>query len=369
MTISRVNLRREIGKRTGQPFFRRFGKTSGAASTTGTTTTLIDTVLLKEENNFWRGNFIYFPATDELREISAFTQSSSTVTWLAAIGTGTTTAQVYEIWSTFTPAEVHSALDHALLEAWPFFFEYGTDESLVVTQDTGLFYTLPTTNTIRRLAQVYVMIYNGTQGSVTTEGTTTQIIDANANFVAADVGKWISVYKDGGSANGQIRQITVRDSATQVTVGTAFSGAAPVGAKYRKLDKGDSTPTQVLLDNWIVNKNTFPTQLWLGAHLSGYEGYPLYLLYEYEFPVLATETATTNAPTEYLVSSILAYLYQLKLATSPATEVQNWDALHKAMANAAQLFVSAHKYTHLPASIIRHNLGHGNLPADYPFRG
>jgi hypothetical protein len=368
MTLTRTQIRRVIGARTGQPFFRRFGGGAGSASAGGSTTTLIDTALLKEEDDYWNGAFIYFPATDEVREISDFDQGTSTVTWLAPIASGTSQSDAYEIWDQFTPGEVHAAIDHALLEAWPYFFMYGNNETLVLEEDQGLVYTLPTDDTIRRLCYVYMKQYDSKTGSVTTLGTTTQIIDSAAAFVAADVGKSVSIYKDGDTANGDVRTISTRDSATQITVSSAFTEAVPEGAKYRVLDINYIYPAQVQWRDWKLDKLDFPTTLWIGNHPTGYEGHLLYLGYEYEYSALATEAATTTCPQEYLINAALAYLYLQKLATSGATEQPVWDAMHKTAVGATQLYVERHRFRHLPSTVTRFGSYAGALPPDYPFR-
>jgi len=370
-TLTRTQLRRALGVRTGQPYFRRFGNGAGEASANGTTTTLIDTVRLKEEDNYWRGSFIYFPDTDEIREISGFTNSTSTVTWLAPIGTADTVAdgEPYEIWSQFTPDQIHDAINHALLQAWPNLFMTGNNEDLALVDGGGLRYTLPTTDEIRRLCSVYLTLYQSrATGSITTEGTTTQIIDSGASFVAADVGRFIAVYKDGATANGEIREISVRDSATQVTVSAAFSEAVPEGAKYRILDKEDTTPQILPITNAIADKVEFPTELWFGSHPAGFEGYPLYLVYEFEYPKLTTEAGTTTCPEEYIYAMAMAYIYMLKMATAPSVEVPTWEAMFKAAAAMGEVYVRTHRMAHLPVMRIDHQSYMSSVPSDYPFR-
>ncbi len=366
---TRAALRRLIGKRTGQPYFRKFGGSAGVGSAVGSTATLIDTVRLKEEDNYWRGDYIYFPTTDEVREISAFTQSTSTVTWLAAIAGATGASTVYEIWSQFTPSEVHDAIDNALLRAWPSFFLAAVDESIVIEEDGGLSYTLPTTNAIRRLAQVWVVAYSGSEtGTVTTQGTTAQVIDSAAAFAAADVGKYIAVYSDAGAiATGQNRAITVRDSATQVTVSPVFGAALPVGAKYRMLDKSYMYPQQIFLQNWKLDKQENPTTLYLGSQPVGYEGHLLRLAYEYEHTALTAEATDTTCPQEYVMAEALAYLYTQKVATSPVTEQPAWAALQQRYSLLAQEIIKTHRQQHLPGSFLRFDQSVGGVPADYPF--
>jgi hypothetical protein len=337
-------------------------------SATGTTTTLIDTALLLEEDDYWNGNFLYLPASDEVREISDFANASSTLTWLAAVASAPTTSVDYEIWSQFTPHEVNLALNYALGSAWPYFYLAGRDETTCIEDADGLYYTLPTTNTIRRLCQVYLKMYDSTAGDVTTVGgAATQLIDANASFTAADVGKYVSIYKGGGAANGEVKIVTAYVSATELTT-AAFSANPAEDAKYRLLDLSTVNPQQIMIDNWVLDRPEFPTEMWLGQHPSGFEGYPICYIYEYEHPALTTETGSTTCPVEFLYSAATAYLYFMKLASSPVTEVPAWEALHKAASGAAQLYARVHAQTHLPTQIVRHDSGGFGVPAEYPFR-
>jgi hypothetical protein len=367
-SLTRTTLRRTIGLRTGQPFFRKFGGSAGTASTNGTTTTLLDTTRLKEEDNYWRGSYIYFPATGDLREINAFTQSSSTVSWLAPVSATSVTASgvTYEIWSQFLPTQVHEAINYALQVAWPFFFGVGTDETIAVKESKGIKYTLPTTTQIRRLCQIHLMLYNSIIGTTTTTGTTTQVINSGASFTSADVGKFVAAYKDAGNATGEVRQVSAVVSGTEITV-AAFSAALPSGAKYRLIDKNDTTPNILLVTNALVDAPDFPVQLWFGQHPAGYEGFPLHLTYEYEYPTLATEAATTTCPAEYLYAMTLSYLYLQKIAMAPAAELSNWETMHKATLQMADLYTRTHRFQHLPGVRVDHQATVSGVRADYPF--
>lgn len=366
--LTRKQIRQTLGLRTGQPFFRQFGANEGTASANGSTTTLIDTARLLDNDNAWRGSYIYFPATDEGRKISEFDQGTSTVTWLAPLASATVTDQEYEIWSQFAPNQVHEAVAHALRRGWPYFFLTGTDETLIIQDGVGLKYTLPTTHPIRRLCQAYLIIYDSVVGTVTSLGTTTQIIDSGASFTSADVGRWIAVYKDGEGAMGEQQQISSVDSATQVTVSAAFSQAVPVDAKYRKLDKTTAPVQQLPLVNYITDAPEFPTLMWFGQHPYGYEGYPIYLMYEYEYPDLTTEASTTTCPPEFLFIMAVAYMYWQKMASAPGVESETWEAMFKSAANIAEIYIKSHRMAHLPMHRLDHQASLSSLPADYPFR-
>jgi hypothetical protein len=368
MAITRAALRRKIGLRTGQPFFRRFGSDAAAPSASGSTTTLIDTALLKEVDDYWTGHMLYLPSSSEAREVSGFASGTSTLTWLAPVASAPDTDDTYELWSQFTPLEVEEAINYALASAWPYFFLFARDETTCIEDNAGLYYTLPTTNTIRRLAQVYFKIYDSVTGTVTTVGgSTTQLTDANASFTSADVGKYVAIYKDGATANGEVRVVTACVSTTELTT-AAFSEAPPEDARYRLLDVNTVTPSQLLVQNWLPDRWSNPTEIQLGSHPTGYEGYPISYLYEYEHPTLTTEAGSTTCPEEFLLSAAMSYLYFMKLSTSPATEMGAWEALHKAASSAAQLYARINSQKHLASQILRHDQDAGSVPADYPFR-
>jgi len=364
---TRAALRRLIGQRTQQPFFRDYGGTVGTA-TGGSTTTLIDTVRLASGDSLdWRGQFVYLPTTDEVRRITTFTTASDTVTWAAA-ATAVVNGTAYELWSSYTPGEVHAGLNYALSVAWPFLFLTGTNETVVIRQDGGLVYTLPTTNTIHRLCRVYLKAYYSTLTStVTTEGTTSQVIDSTAPFTSADVGKWINVYDDANTANGNSRQILTFTSTTTVVVSSAFTVALPVGAKYRMVDKNYEFPTIILLQGWQPDKYDYPTTLWLGSHPSGYEGHLLCVEYEYDYPELTTETTDTTCPQEYILNMALAYLYFQRLGTADPSEVDRVQAMYQAALTAGQLYQKSNRFQHMPGTLTRMDLGAIITPRNYPF--
>lgn len=363
MTVTRKAIRKELGRRLALPFFRFYGNTTLNADS-GTTTTLVDASHITQADNFWRGDYIYFPATDELREISSSTQSTTTLAWDVPIASGVTTDE-YEVWSQFTPSQIHAAINHALRTAWPGFFKTAADETTVVlTSGVGNRYTLP--SPLRRLCDVRLHIYNSSTGTTTSAGTATQIIDNNASFTSDDVGKWVAIYKDGGDLLGEIKQVTAIASGTELTT-DAFSDTTPSGAKYRLIDKNTTYYNTINLRRFSLDKLENPTELRLSEHLSGFEGFPLELTYEYEYPTLSADADTTSAPEEYIYLIALAYLYHLKMAAAPAAEVNNWEAMFKATRELANQYLEFNRMRHLPSPIIKSSTGGGGYPADYPF--
>ena len=366
---TRAELRRAIGKRLSQPFFRKFGGGSLTASANGTTTTLVDTGHLREGENYWRGSYIYLPSTGEVREISAF--SNGTVVWQGPIASATTSGMSYEIWSQFTPEEVHEAINRALRGAWPELFSTTSDETMPVQTDMGFVYTLPTTNTIRRLCEVWLMVYPSSTGTITSTGTNVQVKDTAASFTDEDVGSYVAIYEDGETATGDVRQVSVVDSSTQVTVSSAFTQVLPTGAKYRLFDPSNSDGWQMMLNDWMVDAEDFPTEVWFSQHFYGYEGYPFKLVYEYEFSSdpLTTETSSTTCPEEFVFNMAMVYLYTIRLGSAPAAEVPNLEAQIKIHAELAERFKKTYVRQHKPSTIRRHDLAAAAEIASNPFLG
>jgi hypothetical protein len=367
MSTSRATLRQAIGIRTSQPFFVKFGGSAGTASASGTTTTLLDTVKLKEADNYWRGQYIYFNDTLEVREISAFANSSSTLTWLAAIAAATTTSSDYELWSTFSPVAVNEAINDALRDAWPYFFEVGT-ANLAILDTVPALYTLPTTNTIRSLFRVTLLAYDSFTGEATSDGSTTsKLTDTAQTFVSAThVGQRVVIYDGDHAAAGDIRTISAVDSTDTITVSSAFTSTITDGTKYRIYNPNTENPSVIPLSSWRTDAPNFPTTLWLDSQPSEYAGHILRLEYTYEYDVLTTEAGTTTCPREYVVLAALARLYLMKLAYAPAVEQRTWEAMHRVAMAAAQQFALRNRFQH-PTRTITRWFPDKSYAADYPF--
>lgn len=367
MSITLQNLRRSIGRRIHQPYARKFGVMYGTGSASGSTTTLIDTTRLKEVDNYWKGTFIYFPATQVVREIESFAQSSSTLTWLAPIAAGTTSSTIYELWSLITPIEIHDAANQALRNAWPWFFEIGEEYLVAITND-GSGYSLSSllSYPVRFLAQVHnEMLISTSTGTVTSAGAQNVLIDSRASFDSADVGKTIRIY-DGTSA-GNRRTISAVNSTTQITVSVNFTATLDTTSKYLMADETEEGRGFTPRVGWEVNQPDNPARLWLGSHGWSYDGYLMRLRYAYEFPALSAETDATTCPQEFVEAATLARIYQVLLSRGHATEVPHWDAMYNLMAKTAEAYARTNKYHHLPADITNLDATNMLVSPEYPF--
>lgn len=366
MTTTLKTLRTTLGGRMGQPFFRRYGGAT-LTSTGGTTTTLIDTANLKQADNFWRGQFLYLPATNVVREISAFTNSTSTITFLeptASIGSGVE----YEIWSQFTGVEVNDAINQALSDTWPFFFD-AVEDYLVIRENSGARYALSSLTTAPRIIASVYMEHSGSSyaGQVTTEVAQNRLKDTGNTFTSADVGKSIRIYA--GTSVGDYRTITSLVDANTVEVNSNFTAILTATSKYRMVDESVSTFGWEFITTWAVDRFTNPSYLIMGAEVQGYEGYRYRLLYEADFTRLTTETSATACPREFVELAAAARIYFTKISLAPATEVSNWNAMYRASADAAHAYALQNRYRHLATTYVDDQVMSGRVPGDYPFSG
>jgi len=116
-----------------EPFFRRIGSSRPVAVSAANY--LADTALGRfDASEGWPYAFAYVPAYGDQREITNFL-SDGTIGYAYVSPNWTTTPGVsaeYEIHSIWSAQEKTDALNHAIRDAWPAFYEVAVDESIVV---------------------------------------------------------------------------------------------------------------------------------------------------------------------------------------------------------------------------------------------
>jgi len=116
-----------------EPFFRRIGSSRPVAVSAANY--LADTALGRfDASEGWPYAFAYVPAYGDQREITNFLSDGTigyayvSPNWTTAPGVGAE----YEIHSIWSAQEKTDALNHAIRDAWPAFYEVAVDESIVV---------------------------------------------------------------------------------------------------------------------------------------------------------------------------------------------------------------------------------------------
>lgn len=359
-------LRHLVGVRMQNLFFKQFGKGTQTA-TGGSTTTLVDTGILLQVDDFWNGHYIYFPATQEVREVDDFSQSTKTLTWLAPLSAAIEAGDEYELWAQVSPIEVNEAITNALRQAWPDFFEVGTDY-VVVKSDDGQGYTLADVLTYppKWVAEVWLEGYTNSMTGTAESSTNNTLTDTGA-FVNMDSSteSWeLRIYK--GTGTGQRR--TVSSNTDDVaTVSVNWTVNPDSTSEYRAVKV--SSPERMFHPflQWEVDSYDNPTELRAGSHLYGYEGHCMRVRYEYEYPDISAEADNTNALTEYVLLAARLELYENLIASSSAVDVPEWDKMYNVLARRLNELIASNRFDHIDASM-NNTSGFGyTRDPEYPF--
>ena len=360
---TRAQLRRAIGVITGQPFFRRYGAAPRTA-TGGTTTTIVDNLTLWQELNYWVGAFAYLPTTDEVRPITAYTPVTWTVTWLE-LATAVVAGTLYEIWTQYTPHEVHQAINEALRKAWPFFFTVN-ELPIVIRSSFGVDYALAAASpAVRKGLQLWMEHSVSSVTGISAGGVAiNQLRDTNAAFVAADIGMSIRIY--GGTSAGDIRTVTAIVNPTTIQVGVNFTVILTTTSLYRMVDLTAVTSNYQPVRTWDLDKLENPTLLRLTSHPAGYEGCLLRFAYEAEMETLAAEATNTVCPDGFVIPAALSWLMMVKMGSTPAEYLESWAAQQRAFSADAADYARTHAFQHLP-TFIQDESAFGGHGSDWPF--
>jgi len=132
-TANFTELRRELSRTMREPFFRRIG--SYRPITVAASNYLADTALGRfDASEGWPYAFAYAPVYGDQREITNFLSDGNIGYAYVSPNWSTTPAAgaQYEIHSIWSAQEKLDALNHAIHDCWPAFYEVATDESIVI---------------------------------------------------------------------------------------------------------------------------------------------------------------------------------------------------------------------------------------------
>jgi hypothetical protein len=310
-TLTLQQLRRLLARRLKMPFFQRIGDSSTLTAST-TTTAARDSAKLGQPDDYWNGSFLYNVTRGEAAYISDFTDLNNEAT-LEQVITSQASGDTYEIHSIWSAYELRDAINAALRNAFPAFFNYVADESLVVCEDK-LSYALSGLSTApHRLLQVFLEHNDsGTRGVVDSAAVGSITDSALAGFLSeagVTAGWLISIYK--GTGAGQLRTVSTANNTTgQVDVSVNW-GTTPDATSYYRL--------------WNPNEQRIPWERIIYGHpdqkiwpdyfhfdlLSPRQyGLRLRLLYTARPTDLSAETDATMVPEEFIIPWAQAVLYR-----------------------------------------------------------
>ena len=304
-TSTRTTIRQKIARELRMPFARRFNSSSVL---TGTPTALIlqDSRLIEEDGD-WEGAWVYITsgsAIGDVREIRAFMADEDKAHIDYPLTETPAAGDSYEIHSVFNAYEIHDAINEAIGEGWPSFWDAITSEELVIQDDT-LTYDLSELDTapwiIRELWVEQVLnVIRGTVASST--NTTVTITDSTLTDVQA--GWFISIYDNTGK--GQLRTI-VSVSGDEITVAT-WTTNPDTTSFYAIWDPADEKRDWYRIFAAHFDTREFPSKLYLTRRYPALNGMRIRILYLAQPAELSADTDTTLLPNRYIISKALSIL-------------------------------------------------------------
>ena len=357
-TTTRTDLRRQICLELAMPFFRRRADGYSTPTATGTTTTLIDTTLTQADD-YWNNQWLYIPESaassdvngGEARLISDFVSTTGTLTLEEPLLEATSTTYTYEIQTVYNAVEIHNAINRAIGEAFPAFFETGLDETIVVQEDKLTYGCSDFEHTPWMISKIYVERNHTVKRGQVTGGITTTVLGiANFAFNDSDMdlsnvnSNWKVSFYAGMNAGllGDIVHVdtTIGQMAVHVPdsdIPAANSDVADTTTKYAIWNTMDEYRDWYRIYAVRFDKKEYPDILYFPTEMLNSLGLRLRVEYAYVPAKLTTDAGTTVVPADYIIPKALQYLYTGRMKDNRADR-QKYAQLAQEMERAAVLY-------------------------------
>jgi hypothetical protein len=361
-TTQRITLRREIAKDLGMPFFRRFpsGVTLQDTATSGLGSISdaggIRDSRFTQERDYWQNSWMYVLDTAAggnnhmMRKTVDFRKHDRTLVPEFDFDSAPSTGASLEIFNIHTPEEIHDAINDAIVEGFPVFFDVVTDETLVVEEDK-LEYELVTNNSDGRgilsnpyrIKSIWVERV-GTGGNFVqdTASTTTSIVNDAGGFSAAGIdATWrLGVYA--GTGAGQLIVPTGAANANAIPV-TAPTVALDTTSQIRFWNAGEELYRWEELSAIDFDAKDYPNKMRLRHPMRDKRGLRFRIQYVGEPQELTSDTASTQIPRKYIKHVALGKLLRQRARTKPG-EIDKYAALAQQEDQDAAQFKIEHSF-------------------------
>ena len=309
-TTTRAELRRAICRELHMPFARRVesGFLSVGASPAPTVTTLPD-ANLTQESDFWTGQWWYSVTNDEVRRITRV-QADTNVLTLEYPATLPVAGDNYEIHAVWNAIDLHSAINRAINDAFPAFFDYVTDETTVMREDTLKYPTAGLTHAPWRIVKLWAEINDTKITGTATAGTTTLLTNTRADFSKVTQGWLVSIYS--GTGAGQLREVNTA-TATTITPTISFEIAPDTTSKYAVWNPDSQTNNWEQILHSSFDAKEFPRYIYLTKQFPSSYGLRLRIEYTHKPSVMTLDSSVTAIPTEFLINKTLSILFGQKV--------------------------------------------------------
>jgi hypothetical protein len=352
-TSSRAEIRREIARLLGMEFFRRHESYS-VASTGSAVGTFRDTTK-SQENDYWNNMWLYITGDTastgnigQMRHITDFSSTGNKFTLEADLPSApTVTATQYEVYNIFNPLELHQAINRAISEAFPAFFDIVTDETLIVKEDTLDYSLASLTNKPWIISSVWIEQPDESMTGTATAGAVGYLTDTNADFTGVDSTWLISIYA--GTGAGQLRSVATLTGTTRVNPSAVFTTAPDTTSKYRVWNPAEQSQKWYRVYAFHTDAGEHPSTLYLTRAYSSVYGARIRLVYGCQASEITSETATTVVPKEYVICRAIEMLASSRISNA-RSDRDKWMVMEQIYRQKAEEYRQRNSF-HMPTTI------------------
>lgn len=327
-TSTRAELRRAICLELGMPFFRRYANYLNFGS--GSTGVTVINTDLAQADNTWKNMWFYVasvtPSTSTgatadsgnlgaVRLITEFSADSDALTLEYDLTATPETDSTFEIHNVWNAHEIHGAINRAIREAFPHFFNIVTDETLVLEEYKLSYDISALTYRPWIIADVYVERPTSSMSGTASATSTTSLTDSTADFSGVDTNYKLSIYS--GTGSGQIKSVASVIGTTQINV-TTWTTTPDTTSKYKLWDASEEKLEWYRLTSLRFDSHEFPSTMYLTRLYPGAYGYRFRLKYATDELEMDDDDDTTAIPKEYIIYKAIEFLAASRVASSKA---------------------------------------------------
>lgn len=311
-TNTRATLRRRIARQLGMPFASRYDSRTLTAN--GTASSAIDSGL-NQADDYWNQSWFYNVDNDEMAKITDFAQSTGTMTLGDTdLDTGTVSGDEYEIHSVWNALDIHRAIDRAIEDSFPSFFEIAEDETIIIQEDTLEYDLTSITNNVWRVLKIFFEVVTEAMTGTADSSTTNTLTDSELIGELGDVDSdWrLAIYA--GAAKGEHFAVSsVNDSTGAITINGNWVGTPDTTSKYKLYNAAEEIHPWWQLEAARFNTFEYPSTLYLFQNYPSLVGQRMRIQYIHPPQALATDAATTVVPQEYIIEKAMSILFGIKV--------------------------------------------------------
>jgi hypothetical protein len=351
-TSTRAELRRAIAGELSMPFFRRYPSYLTFDTGSSTDGTYVVDSDLAQPDGYWNNMWLYISANvstatgatlddnvGSVRLIDQFDNKENKLFLEYALPQGATNKDRYEIHENWNANEIHNAINRAIRDGFPDFFNTVEDKTLVLKEDTLEYDISALTNRPWVISEVYIeRPYDSITGTATS-GAATSLTDTSADFSDATTSHYISIYD--GTGTGQLRACTTGTSAGVINIGVAWTTNPDSTSKYRFWDSREQRDRWYRVTSAHFDKLEYPSVLYLSKLYYGDYGARIKLVYATDALEMDDDADTTTVPKEFVIYKAIEFLASSRVSNTKADR-ERFAVLEQTYSAKAEIYRQKH---------------------------